>query len=143
MSCFWQKKKKRSDVSVMSAEYNPRVKILMDRIESGFNRVAEGLGWTISLSEASNSHSYAVFSVSRDAVSHKFGYLYSQSTDKTVYRLLESTAEVIFVQGMDIEPNNFFSQGCKVPVLPDSDFLYLMTDWNMEFLGIELSQEGA
>lgn len=125
----------------MPVEYNARVKILMDRIEKDFSRVADALGWAISLASAQDRHSYAVFSVSRDSVSHKFGYLYSQSTDKSVYRLLESTVEVIFIQGMEFDPSNSFSQGCKIPVLPDNDFLYVMTDWNMEFLGVEPSQE--
>lgn len=125
----------------MPAEYNARVAILMDRIEKNFRIVVDELGWTISLDRADEHSSYAVFSVCRDSTSHKFGYLYSQSTDKSAYRLLESTVEVIFIQGMGFDPNNSFSMGCKIPVLPDSDFLYVMTDWNMEFLGVESSHE--
>lgn len=125
----------------MPVEYNTRVKILMDRIEKDFSRVADELGWAIAPDLVQDRHSYAVFSVSRDSVSHKFGYLYSQSTDKSVYRLLESAVEVIFVQGIGFDPSNSFSQGCKKPVLPDSDFFCVMTDWNMEFLGVEPSQE--
>lgn len=128
---------------MMSAEYNPRVDILMDTIEKNFNTIAQGLGWTISRSAAHNDNSYAEVTVSRDAVSHRFGYLYSQSTAQAVYRQLELTAEAVFVQGMGFDPSNSFSRDCKIPVLPDSDFLYVMTDWNMEFLGVEPSQEGS
>lgn len=57
----------------MPVEYNARVKMLMDRIEKDFRRVVDELGWTISLNRAEDHSSYAVFSVCRDSISHKFG----------------------------------------------------------------------
>ena len=62
----------------MSTEFNPRVNILMKRIENDYSRAVYELGWTISLAMAEDSHSYVVFSVCRDSISHRFGYLYSQ-----------------------------------------------------------------
>ncbi|MDO5140414.1 MAG: hypothetical protein Q4D40_02990 [Eubacteriales bacterium] len=121
----------------MAGEYNPRVSILLDRVEKTFSKVANDLGWQISLSSAVDRHSYVTISISRESVTHTFGYLYSQSTDKSVYSALASTVEVIFVQGLSFDPDNVFSKDCAIPVLPDSDFLHVMTDWNMEFLGIQ------
>lgn len=123
----------------MTPDRNPRVVALMNQVTQTFKKTANALGWTISLVSAFDYQSYAVFSVNRESVTHKFGYLFSQSTDKAVYRSLEGTTEVIFIHGMGFDPQNSFSQGCKIPVLPDNDFLYVMTDWNMEFLGISHS----
>ena len=111
------------------------------RFEKDLIRITEALGWSYSVSTPSDRNRYSIVTVSHDSVNHKFGYLYSQSTDKAIYRLLETTVEVIFVQTMSFDSNNSFSQGCKIPVLPDSDLLYVMTDWNMEMLGEEPSGE--
>lgn len=112
----------------------------MDSIfEKDFIRIVEALGWNYSVSDPSDRHKYSVVTVIRDSVSHRFGYLYRQSTDRAIYRLLEATVEVIFVPSMSFDSDNSFSRGCKIPVLPDNDFLYVMTDWNMEMLGAEPS----
>lgn len=122
---------------MLAIKMNPRTQILVNRVNNDFNSIAVELRWTISLNEIHDNHSFIIFTVARDSVSHKCGFLYSQSTDSSVYRLLEKDTEVIFIQGHDVETNNTFSRGCKVPVLPEEAFLYVLTDWNMEFLGVD------
>lgn len=125
----------------MPADYNQRVKLLITHTERDLNKFANGLGWTLSIVSIHDHQSYVVFSVNRGSVSHKVGYLYSQSTDRIAYHSLECTVEVIFIYGMGFDSQNPFSQGCKIPVIPDSDFPNVMTDWNMEFLGVKPLEE--
>lgn len=118
-------------------QLNPRTLTLINNIKKDFQNVAVALGWTISLDKTHDDHSCIIFSVMRDAVVHKCGYLYSQSTAKEIYRLLEKDIEIILIPRYGFSVDNTFSQGCKIPVLPDSDFLYVLTDWNLEYLGVE------
>ena len=122
---------------MLATKLNPRTQVLVNHVNNDFNGIAVELSWTISLNEIHDNHSFIIFSVIRDNVSHKCGYLYSQSTDRSVYRFLEKDLDVIFIQGHDVEANNSFSQVCKIPVLPEKAFLYVLTDWNMEFLEVE------
>ena len=117
---------------------NPRVRNLIETVQRDFNNITSVLGWDITFLEFNEQHGYVVFSISRDAVIHKVGYLYSQSTDKAIYRKLENCVEYVFVKGMDFKLDNIFSRDCKIPVLPDNDFYYVMTDWNMDYLHVNL-----
>lgn len=113
----------------------------MPDFEKDVRRISAYLGWTVSISESNDSHQCTEYSVSRDETLHRFAYLNSQSTDRTVYRKLEQRTEVIFVSSFGFKEDNFFSNGCKVPVLPDHDLLYVITDWNLAFLGVKPSSE--
>ena len=117
---------------------NCRTQILIDQVNREFDRIARDMGWSLEICEDHGCQNYIVFLVKNGDVSHKIGYLYSQSTDKAVYRLLENNADIILIQGhgMSFETNNHFSEGCKIQVIPDSEFLYVMIDWNMELLGV-------
>lgn len=133
---------------------NPRIELMRKRTED-LDRIAGGLGWTLTEWKADTSHSYLIYKVEKkpdpealnqSAVIHTFARLYSQSTDRSVYRYLEQTVECILIEGMSFETNNSFSRGCCIPVIPKSEFLYVMTDWHMEFLGVppddaEVSEE--
>ena len=127
-------------MSYMNESYNPRVKSMLKKIQNDYNEIANALGWNVDIDLINNQHSYVVFSIHRNSITHKFGYLYSQSTSREVYHLLELQTEIVFIYGMDFNNDNLFSQGCKILVLPDNDFLYVMTDWNMKFLGKNLSK---
>ena len=109
------------------------------RFSKNFLQIVNTLGWDFSESTPDDYQSYSIVTVRRDSASHKFGYLKSQSTSSSVYRLLEATVEVIFVSSMSFRSDYSYNQNCKIPVLPDGDFLYVMTDWNMELLGAEPS----
>ena len=78
-------------------QLNPRTLTLINNIKKDFQNVAVALGWTISLDKTHDDHSCIIFSVMRDAVVHKCGYLYSQSTAKEIYRLLEKDIEIILI----------------------------------------------
>lgn len=67
---------------------NPRVRNLIETVQRDFNNIISALGWEITFLELDEQHSYIVFAISRDTVIHKVGYLYSQSTDKAIYRIL-------------------------------------------------------
>lgn len=123
----------------MSQSYsNIRIGTLKNNLNIEMRKISDDMGWNIMIDEECDLHSYIVFSVTKENISHKLGYLYSQSTDKSVYRKLESLSEIILIygKGMSFEENNSFSAGCTIPVIPDSDFLYVMIDWHMDFLGV-------
>lgn len=119
---------------------------LMKKNDREIRTIAEILGWEITELRSDARHSYLVYSVSRkteqgEKTQHKFARLYSQSTDRSVYRMLEKEAECILIQGMTFEPDNTFSKDCQIPVIPETEFKYVLTDWNLEFLGAEESEE--
>ena len=70
-------------------------------------------------------------------MTYRLALLYLQSTSRNVYRTLENEVDIILINGMSCDPNNTFSAGCKVPVLPEHDFRFVLTDWNLELLGAE------
>lgn len=118
-------------------QLNPRTQVLVNHINDELKKITVELGWVISLNEVYDNQSFVVFSIVRDNIAHKCGYMYSQSTDNSAYRFLEKVADVILIQGRDVKEDNPFSRGCKIPVVPEKAFLYVLTDWNMEFLGVE------
>jgi hypothetical protein len=139
---------------------NPRNEIIRNKAK-GYEIIAKILGWRLVEVRENLHHSYMVYKVERDVVdegenaleklrdveqdsaivdchkivAHKFAILYSQSTDRTVYNTLEREVECIFIQGMSYESNNSFSRDCKICVIPEAEFIDVLTDWNMEFLG--------
>lgn len=125
---------------------NPRIELMRKR-NGELDRMSSTLGWKLTEVSSNSCNSYLVYKVEKDTeppvktVIHKFARLYSQSTDRTVYRALENEVECIIIDGMDFDTNNSFSRGCSVPVIPESEFLYVMTDWNMEFSGIPLCDD--
>ena len=118
---------------------NPRID-LMRRDTKDFDRIVNVLGWELTELRSDGAHSYLVYKVEKNAVSHKFARLYSQSTDRAVYKALENEVECIFINGIGFDTENSFSKNCSIPVIPEAEFLYVMTDWNMEFLGIPLDE---
>lgn len=107
--------------------------------------IAEILGWEITELRSDVRHSYLVYSVSKrteqgEKTQHKFARLYSQSTDRSVYRILEKEVECILIQGITFEPDNTFGKDCQIPVIPETEFKFVLTDWNLEFLGAEESE---
>lgn len=116
---------------------------MMDFIfEHNLEQITDALGWRYSVFSPKEHPWYDIVTVNRNTVSHSFGYLCGQLTDKSDYRLLESTVELIFVDPDSFDLINSFSQDCIIPVLPGSDILPVMTDWNMELLGEEPSKMG-
>lgn len=117
---------------------NRQTQILIDQVNREFDRIAQDMGWSLKICDEYDRNSYIVFLATKGEVSHKIGYLYSQSTEKAVYRMLENSADIVLIHGRGIsfEENNCFSDGCKIPVIPDSEFLYVMIDWNMDLLGV-------
>ena len=79
--------------------------------------------------------------IARANIFEQGGILYSQSTDREVYKLLSQEVEIIFIEGMSFDENNSFSKGCNVQVVPQKEFLYVFTDWNMEYLQIPVENE--
>lgn len=124
---------------------NPRIE-LMRKNTRQFDKIVNALGWKLTEICSNNNHSYLVYKVEKDAtdltqgtkdsVSHKFARLYSQSTDKSVYKSLENEVECIVINGITFDENNSFSRGCGIPVIPEEEFLYVMTDWHLELLGV-------
>ena len=117
---------------------NVRTQTLIDQVYRNFSGIVQDMGWSLKICENNDHHSYIIIELTKSNVSHKIAYLYSQSTEKSVYRLLENNTDIILIHGHGIsfESNNNFSKGCKIPVIPDNEFLYVMIDWNMELLGI-------
>ena len=122
---------------MMGMQLNPRTRALVNQVDDGFKKIAIELGWVISINETYDNQNFIIFSVMRGNITHKCGYIYSQSTDSSVFRLLEIETEVILIHGSEVKADNPFSRGCKISVVPDKAFLYVLTDWNMEFLGVE------
>lgn len=120
---------------------NPRIS-LMKKNTGKLNTISTTLGWKLSELRSDTHHSYLVYKVEKEnkqaSVIHKFALLYSQSTDTSVYRSLENEVECILINGITFDSNNSFSRNCQIPVIPESEFLYVITDWNMDFLDVPL-----
>lgn len=116
---------------------NVRTENLIRNVKDNFSKIARDMEWNLSICEEHGYESYIVFSMGKKDISHRIGYLYSQSTDKSIYRLLEKTADVILIHGRGIsfDRENQFSAGCTIPVIPDNEFLYVIIDWTMELMG--------
>lgn len=120
---------------------NPRINIMRQNNRE-IAHFVELLGWNLNEIKCIERHDTLIYSVQKEnqqgeTVTHRFALLYSQSTSKDVYRTLENEVEIILINGMSFDPNNTFSAGCKVPVLPEYDFRFVLTDWNLELLGEE------
>lgn len=117
---------------------NPRVLELVRKANVIFGKKCEDLGWAITVYKEENAGSYIEFYVAKGQIKHSVAYLYSQSTNRQIYDMLAKSIEVIFIHGIagyDLE--NTFSKNCPIQVLTKSDFLYVLTDWNMKYLGTE------
>ena len=126
---------------------NPRINIMRQN-DREIVHFVELLGWNLNEIKCIERHDTLVYSVQKEnqqgeTVTHRLALLYSQSTSRDVYRTLENEVEIILINGMSYDPNNTFSVGCKVPVLPEQDFRFVLTDWNLELLGIETLSEDA
>lgn len=111
---------------------------LFRKANTDFEKKCEALGWTITVNRQESSGSYIVFCVTKGQTRHSAAYLYSQSTSIQMYNMLAKSVEVIFIRGLTgYDPENTFSKNCPIQVLPESDFLYVLTDWNMKHLGAE------
>ena len=116
----------------------PRVGLMRQDVRE-LNQIADVLGWELTEVRSDGYHSYLVYQIQRredPSASHRFARLYSQSTSRSVYQQLSAEVEYIFIHGMGFDPHDSFSQGCAVPVLPESEFRYVLTDWHMASLGI-------
>jgi len=122
-------------------EGNPRVGIIVNRSVKEMEQKADILGWQLKVIRAAGAHSYVVCEISKNNVAHKFAILYSQSTDRSVYDLLSREVEIIFIERMSFDENNSFSKGCSIQVVPQKEFLYVFTDWNMEYLHIPVRKQ--
>lgn len=128
-------------------EANPRVALMQSRTRD-MEKIVGALGWTLSELRINNGYSYIVYKVERVDISapvvHKFARMYSQSTSKSEYQILANEVEVILINSdLDYRPDNTFSNGCSIPVIPESEFLYVMTDWNMEYLGVAAANDAV
>ena len=99
-----------------------------DRIKNEFTKIAKALGWSITFSNGDPG----VHTVSREGITHRFAVLSSYS--KSGYQALANSAEIVFVSSISYRADSIPKD---VKVYPSSDFLYVMTDWNMKALGIE------
>ena len=127
-------------------ESNPRIELMRKNNREINDGIAKTLGWELKELRSNSAHSYLIYSASRETeqgerTEHKFAKLYSQSTDRSVYRLLEQEVECILIHGMTLERNNTFSKDCRIPVIPEIEFKFVLTDWNLEFLGVQNSEE--
>ena len=100
-----------------------------DRIKTEFTKIANALGWSVSFSNGNPG----VHAVARDGIKHRFGYLSSYSESE--YRAIANSVELVFVSSMSYRADRIAKNAA---VYPSSDFLYVMTDWNMKAIGIEL-----
>lgn len=98
------------------------------RTEKEFSEIANALGWSIVFANGN----LGIYSISRNDITHSFGYLSSYS--KAAYQALESSVEIVFVSDVGYRSESIAKDA---RVYPSSDFLYVMTDWNMKALGIE------
>lgn len=126
-------------------EDNSRVALMKNRTRD-LENIVNALGWELSELRTNNSHSYIVYQVARadlsESVIHKFARVYSQSTDRAEYQILANEVEVVLINSeRDYHPDNKLCSGCSIPVIPESEFLYVMTDWNMEYLGIPVEND--
>lgn len=120
-------------------ESNSRIE-LMRKNNREIEEIAGQLGWEIRELRCDLPNSCLVCAASRETeggerTEHKFARLYSQSSANSVYRQLEQEAECILIPGMMIERKNSFSKDCRIPVIPETEFKFVLTDWNLEFLG--------
>lgn len=99
-----------------------------DRTKTEFNKIAKSLGWYISFSDGTPG----VHIVSREGITHRFAVLSSFS--KSGYQMVANSAEIVFVSSFSYRADNIPKDA---KVYPSSDFLYVMTDWNMKTLRIE------
>ena len=99
-----------------------------DRIKNEFTKIAKALGWSITFSNGDPG----VHTVSREGIPHRFAVLSSYS--KSGYQALANSAEIVFVSSISYRADRIPKD---VKVYPSSDFLNVMTDWNMKALGIE------
>jgi len=109
----------------------------MSREKQDFMKITKCLGWSIKQINSEGLNRCDLHMVEKGEVSHTFGFLQNQSTNREYYSALESRAEIIFVGGYSFDKDSTFSKECKVPVVPSDEFLYVMTDWNMENEGVE------
>lgn len=122
-------------------EDNPRINIMRQK-DREIIRITELLGWNLTEIGCIGRHDTLIYSVEKeneqgDIVKHRFAKLYSQSTSREMYRMLENQVEIILIAGIGFDQNNSFSEGCAVPVLPESEFKFVLTDWNLDILGVK------
>ncbi len=108
----------------------------MNLLEESFKRQAlfllENHGWYSEIEKREENGEYLLIKLQKSSVIKKVALLYSQSTAKDVYKRIESEADACLINGLDFDPNNFFSKEFKKPIMLLNEILEIIKDWNHE-----------
>lgn len=96
-------------------------------------RFAQQHKWTVEKEDIILEGEYILYKIQRKDIVKKIAFLYSQSTKREVYRILEKTVDIIVLHLEQVEKDNFFSKDCTIPVLSVAGFEKQIVEWNGEF----------
>lgn len=107
----------------------------MSREVKAFFDIAGRLCWKIVQENDEKTDRYYIFRLEKNGAEHRFGFLQNQSSNRHYYEELSNRVEFILVGDSSYNSDSPHSKGCRVPVIPSDEFIFLLTDWNMEMEG--------
>ena len=107
----------------------------MSREVKAFFDIAGRLCWKIVQENDEVTDRYYIFRLEKNGAEHRFGFLQNQSSNRHYYEELSNRVEFILVGDSSYNSDSPYSKGCRVPVIPSDEFIFLLTDWNMEMEG--------
>ena len=111
-------------------------KIRMDILSRDFNRLAvpllEAHAWNYDIEKSVDDGEYLVIKIEKCSTIKRFALLYSQSTKKEVYLIIEKECDACLINGLSLVSDCSFSKDFKKPLTTLGNLLELLKDWNCE-----------
>lgn len=109
-----------------------RINILKQNYDSRLAELLDDHNWEHTIEKEEEDGEYLLITITKNNINKKFALLYSQSTNKTVYKRIENEADACIINSLEFDVNNFFSKDFAKPIMTADNLLSILRDWNHE-----------
>ena len=112
--------------------FQSRMAIITNNIEQQIKPLLIHHGWTLNIETIVEHGEYQVLKIERNGYIKKIAILYSQSTDKQVYKFIERNYDACLINSRGYDVNTQLLTEFSKPIETINNFISILKDWNSE-----------